>query len=178
MLPEREKQSGKSDRAKGGDMEALKRRYMGAAEEIERAVEAGKMSKQEAEKTLIEMRKEMFPNREKRGSESGRSEGGDMEALKRRYMKGAEKIEAAVEAGKMSKKDAEQKLIGMRKKMFPERDKESAKSDRSKGSDMQALKERYDAVVKEYEAAIKSGEMSKKDAKKKMSELREKMFGK
>ena len=136
------------------------------------------MSKQEAEKTLIEMRKEMFPERKKRGSESGRSEGGDMEALKRRYMKGAEKIEAAVEAGKMSKKDAEQKLIGMRKKMFPERDKEASKSDRSKGSDMQARKERYDAVVKEYEAAIKSGEMSKKDAKKKISELREKMFGK
>ena len=178
MFPERDKGAAESDRSKGGDMEALKRRYMGAAEEIERAVEAGKMSKQEAEKTLIEMRKEMFPERDKGAAKSDRSKGGDMEARKRRYMAGAEEIEMAVEAGKMSREDAEQKLIGMRKKMFPERDKGAAKSDRSKGSDMQVRQERYDAAVIEYEAAIKSGEMSKKDAKKKMSELREKMFGK
>ena len=124
------------------------------------------------------MRREMFPARDKGDAKSDRVEGGDMEALKRRYMEGAEKIEAAVEAGKMSKRDAEQKLIGMRKKMFPERDKVAARSDRSRGRDMQVRKERYAAVVKEYEAAIKSGEISKKDAKKKMSELREKMFGK
>ncbi len=178
MFPERDKGAAESDRSKGGDMEALKRRYMGAAEEIERAVESGKMSKQEAEKTLIEMRKEMFPERDKGAAKSDRSKGGDMEARKRRYMGAAEEIEMAVEAGKMSREDAEQKLIGMRKKMFPERDKGAAKSDRSKGSDMQVRQERYDAAVIEYEAAIKSGEMSKKDAKKKMSELREKMFGK
>ncbi len=178
MFPERDKGAAKSDRSKGGDMEARKRRYMGAAEEIEMAVEAGKMSREDAEEKLIGMRKKMFPERDKGAAKSDRSKGGDMEARKRRYMAGAEEIEMAVEAGKMSKEDAEEKLIGMRKKMFPERDKGAAKSDRSKGSDMQVRQERYDAAVIEYEAAIKSGEMSKKDAKKKMSELREKMFGK
>ncbi|MGI9495887.1 MAG: M56 family metallopeptidase [Mariniblastus sp.] len=178
MFPERDKGATKSDRSKGGDMEALKRRYMGAAEEIERAVEAGKMSKQEAEKTLIEMRKEMFPERDKGAAKSDRSKGGDMEARKRRYMAGAEEIEMAVEAGKISKEDAETKLIEMRKKMFPARGKDGAKSDRVEDGDMEVRERRYKAAVKKYEAAIKSGEMSKKDAKKKMSELREKMFGK
>ena len=188
MFPARRKSDAKSDRVVEGvfydkDMEALKRRYMGAAEEIERAVEAGKISKQEAEKTLIEMRKEMFPARRKSDAKSDRVVEGvfydkDMEALKRRYMKGAEEIEMAVEAGKISKEDAETKLIEMRKKMFPARGKEGAKSDRVEGGDMEIRERRYKAAVKEYEAAIKSGEMSKKDAKQKMSELREKMFGK
>jgi hypothetical protein len=41
-----------------------------------------------------------------------------MEAKKRRYMAGAEEIEAAVEAGKLSKEDGEKKLIEMRTKIF------------------------------------------------------------
>ncbi len=183
MSPDRDKGDAKSDRAEGGDMEVRKRRYMAAAEEIERAVEAGKMSKQEAEKTLIEMRKEMFPARRKSDAKSDRVVEGvfydkDMEALKRRYMKGAEEIEMAVEAGKISKEDAEKKLLGMRKQMFPEREKGAAKSERAKGGDMEARKRRYMAGAEEIEAAVEAGKMSKEDAKKKINEMREKMFRK
>lgn len=183
MSPDRDKGDAKSDRAEGGDMEVRKRRYMAAAEEIERAVEAGKMSKKEAEKTLIEMRKEMFPARRKSDAKSDRVVEGvfydkDMEALKRRYMKGAEEIEMAVEAGKISKEDAEKKLLGMRKQMFPEREKGAAKSERAKGGEMEARKRRYMAGAEEIEAAVEAGKMSKEDAKKKINEMREKMFRK
>ena len=183
MSPARDKGDAKTDRAEGGDMEVRKRRYMAAAEEIEMAVEAGKMSREDAETKLIEMRKKMFPARGKSDAKSDRVVEGvfydkDMEALKRRYMGAAEEIERAVEAGKMSKQEAEKTLIEMRKKMFPARGKDGAKSDRAKGGDMEVRERRYEAAVKKYEAAIKSGEMSKKDAKQKMSELREKMFGK
>jgi beta-lactamase regulating signal transducer with metallopeptidase domain/polyhydroxyalkanoate synthesis regulator phasin len=178
MSPARDKGDAKTDRAEGGDMEVRKRRYMAAAEEIEMAVEAGKMSREDAETKLIEMRKKMFPARDKGDAKTDRAEGGDMEVRKRRYMGAAEEIERAVEAGKMSKQEAEKTLIEMRKKMFPARGKDGAKSDRAKGGDMEVRERRYEAAVKKYEAAIKSGEMSKKDAKQKMSELREKMFGK
>ncbi|MDG1513762.1 MAG: M56 family metallopeptidase, partial [Mariniblastus sp.] len=143
MSPARNKGDAKSDRAEGGDMEVRKRRYKASAEEIEMAVEAGKMSKQEAGKTLIEMRKEMFPARRKSDAKSDRAEGGDMEVRKRRYKASAEEIEMAVEAGKMSKGDAERKLIEMRKKMFPSRSKGDAKSDRAEGGDMEVRKRRY-----------------------------------
>ena len=178
MSPARDKGDAKSDRAEGGDMEVRKRRYMAGADEIEMAVEAGKMSKEDAEKTLIEMRKEMFPARGKGDAKSDRVEGGDMELRKRRYMAGAEEIEMAVEAGKMSKGDAERKLIEMRKKMFPARSKGDAKSDRAKGGDMEARERRYNAAAKEIEASVESGVLSEKDAKEKLGEMRKKMFGK
>ncbi len=168
----------KSDRAEGGDMEVRKRRYKASAEEIEMAVEAGKMSKGNAARKSIEMRKEMFPSRSKGDAKSDRAEGGDMEVRKRRYMAGADEIEMAVEAGKMSKGDAERKLIEMRKKMFPSRGKGDAKSDRAKGGDMEARERRYNAAVKEIEATVESGVLSERDAKEKLGEMRKKMFGK
>ncbi|MDB2525650.1 M48 family metalloprotease [Mariniblastus sp.] len=178
MFPARGKGDAKSDRAEGGDMEVRKRRYMAGAEEIEMAVEAGKMSKGDAERKLIEMRKKMFPSRSKGDAKSDRAEGGDMEVRKRRYMAGAEEIEMAVEAGKMSKGDAERKLIEMRKKMFPSRSKGDAKSDRAEGGDMEARERRYNAAAKEIEASVESGVLSEKDAKEKLGEMRKKMFGK
>ncbi|MDG2182931.1 MAG: hypothetical protein P8L78_14675, partial [Mariniblastus sp.] len=178
MFPSRSKGDAKSDRAEGGDMEVLKRRYMAGAEEIEMAVEAGKISKRDAETKLIEMRKKMFPSRSKGDAKSDRAEGGDMEVRKRRYMAGAEEIEMAVEAGKMSKRDAETKLIEMRKKIFPSRSKGDAKSDRAKGGDMEVRERRYNAAAKEIEASVESGVLSEKDAKEKLREMRKKMFGK
>ena len=41
-----------------------------------------------------------------------------MEAKKRRYMAVAKKIEAAVEAGRLSPEDAKKKMNEMREKMF------------------------------------------------------------
>jgi beta-lactamase regulating signal transducer with metallopeptidase domain/polyhydroxyalkanoate synthesis regulator phasin len=178
MFPARGKGNAKTDRVEGGDMELRKRRYMAGAEEIEMAVEAGKMSKGDAERKLIEMRKEMFPARGKVDAKTDRVEGGDMELRKRRYMAGAEEIEMAVEAGKMSKGDAERKLIEMRKKMFPSRSKGDAKSDRAKGGDMEVRERRYNAAAKEIEASVESGVLSEKDAKEKLGEMRKKMFGK
>jgi polyhydroxyalkanoate synthesis regulator phasin len=178
MFPARGKGNAKTDRVEGGDMELRKRRYMAGAEEIEMAVEAGKMSKGDAERKLIEMRKKMFPARGKVDAKTDRVEGGDMELRKRRYMAGAEEIEMAVEAGKMSKGDAERKLIEMRKKMFPSRSKGDAKSDRAKGGDMEVRERRYNAAAKEIEASVESGVLSEKDAKEKLGEMRKKMFGK
>ena len=183
MSPTRDKRDAKTDRAEGGDMEVRKRRYMAAAEEIEMAVEAGKMSREDAETKLIEMRKKMFPARGKSDAKSDRVVEGvfydkDMEALKRRYMGAAEEIERAVEAGKMSKQEAEKTLIEMRKEMFPARGKGDAKTDRAKGGDMEVRERRYNAAVKEIEASVESGVLSKKDAKQKISEMRKKMFGK
>ena len=178
MSPARDKGDAKLDRADSDDMEQRKSRYMAGAKRIEAAIKSGKISEVEGKNRLAEMRKQMSPVRDKGDAKSDRAEGGDMELRKRRYMAGAEEIEMAVEAGKMSKGDAERKLIEMRKKMFPSRSKGDAKSDRAKGGDMEVRERRYNAAAKEIEASVESGVLSEKDAKEKLGEMRKKMFGK
>jgi bla regulator protein BlaR1 len=101
-----------------GEDAAKRDRYNAGAKRIEEAIKSGRVSKADGEKRLTEMRKQMFPVRGNKDAKSDRANAGDMEAKKRRYMAGAEKIEAMVKAGKLSKEDAEKKLIEMRTKMF------------------------------------------------------------
>ncbi|MCH2181628.1 MAG: hypothetical protein MK108_06440 [Mariniblastus sp.] len=113
MLAERLRRGGqqKTDR----DTEAKKREYMAAAEKIEAMVKEGKVSKEDAEKRLGQMRARMFPSKGK-----AQDKPQDMDAKKRGYMERARRIEAAVEAGQLSKEDAEKRLLELRKAMFPE----------------------------------------------------------
>ena len=149
------------------EMEANKRRYMAAAEEIKKAVKEGKVSKEDADKRLIEMRKAMFRS----GDRKDRDNGKDMAALKRRYDEGAKRIEAAVEAGRITKEDGEKRLIEMRKSLFDD-DKQDPDVDKQ----MEAKKRRYMAFAKQIEAAVDAGKISKEDAEKKLIELRKEMF--
>ena len=158
------KRSAGSKRAHNREMEAKKRRYMAFAKEIEAAVEAGKISKEDAEKELIAVRKKMFRDAGRKQKDR------EMEAKKRRYMAFAKEIEAAVEAGKISKEDAEKELIAVRKKMF--RDAGRKQKDR----EMEAKKRRYMAFAKEIEAAVEAGKISKEDAEEKLIAVRKKMF--
>lgn len=172
------------DKAKQGgdrDMEALKRRYQEGARRIEAAVEAGEVSKKDAEKRLIEMRQAMFPSADNKKSKLAGDR--DMEALKRRYQEGARRIEAAVEAGKVSKEDAEKRLVEMRKAMFPERGKKSKlqnnKSKAKNGKEMatlEARKKEYMAAEKKIQAMVKSGKVSEKDAATRLGQMRAAMF--
>ena len=118
MFPVRGNKDAKSDRGEATDRGALRRRYAEGAKRIEAAIKSGEVSKEDGEKRLVEMRDRMSPDGGDKGAKSDRANAGDIEAKKRRYMAGAEEIEAAVKAGKLSKEDAEKKLIEMRTKMF------------------------------------------------------------
>ncbi len=173
-----------TDKAKRGgdrDMEALRRRYQEGARRIEAAVEAGEVSKEDAEKRLIEMRKAMFPTPDQ--DKAKRGAGRDMEALKRRYQEGARRIEAAVEAGEVSKEDAEKRLIEMRKAMFPEtgtksqlRDNKSKTKNGKEMASLEARKKVFQQSEKIILDAVKSGKVSEKDAKKRLGQMRADMF--
>ena len=156
------KRSAGSKRAHDREMEAKKRRYMAFAKEIEAAVEAGKISKEDAEKELIGLRKKMFRDADQK------KEDREMEAKKRRYMAFAKEIEAAVEAGKISKEDAEKKLIALRKKLF--RDAGRKKED---WSDKRGFSvEDYRRAEAEIRELVKKGKVSKEDAEKRLIEMR------
>ena len=80
--------------------------YKRAAARFEAGVKAGKISREDADKRLIEMRK-MIRKEEPRSKKRSMT----VEEYKRAEVK----IKAAVEAGRISSEDAEKRLIEMRK---------------------------------------------------------------
>ena len=146
------------------DMEAKKQRYRKFTDEIEAAVEAGRLSEEAAEEKLIAVRREMFEERGERNAEL------DMEAKKQRYRKFADEIEAAVEAGRLSEEAAEEKLIAVRREMFEEHGERNAELD------MEAKKQRYRKFTDEIEAAVEAGRLSEEAAEEKLIAVRREMF--
>ena len=130
------------------------------------AVEAGELSLNQASIMLEAL---------KRSAGSEHSDARDMEGRKRRYMAFAKEIEAAVDSGKLSKEDAEKKLITLRLEMFS--DEKVGRTDKGKDRDMEGRKRRYMAFVKEIEAAVENNDLSAEEAKDKLIELRKEIFG-
>ena len=95
------------------ELEAKKHRYMMFTKEIKAAVEAGKLSEEEAEEKLMHLRREMFEVERHDGNASR-----ELQAKKRRYEQAAVKIKEAHEAGKLSEEEAEEKLMHLRREMF------------------------------------------------------------
>ena len=83
-------------------------------ERIKKAVEAGELSEEEAEKKLIETRQRMFGQPAKKPAEP------DMDARVERYKAYVEKIKKAVDAGDLSEDEAKEKLIETRLRLFPQ----------------------------------------------------------
>ena len=133
------------------DYEAVERRLGGA-------VESGELTIDQA-KIMLNALKQAPSKRN------------DLGMQKHRFMEMSREIEAAVKDGKVSKQDAEKKLIALRKKMFRQGDSE----DRSDG-EMEERKRKYMAVAREVEEAVRDGKVSKKDAEKKLNALRKEMF--
>jgi len=147
------------------DMDARVERYKAYVERIKKAVEAGELSEEEAEKKLIEMRQRMFGQPAKKPAEP------DMEARIRRFRAYAEEIQKAVDAGDLSEEEAKEKLIEMRQRMFGQ------PAEKPTARDMEARVERYKAYVERIKKAVEAGELSEEEAEKKLIETRQRMFG-
>ena len=89
-------------------------RFIAYATEISKAVEAGEVSEEEAEKKLLAMRKRLAQQPAEKPAER------DMDALVKRYKAYAAQIKKAVEAGEVSEEEAEKKLIETRLRLFPQ----------------------------------------------------------
>ncbi|MDP7496753.1 MAG: hypothetical protein QGI77_09980 [Roseibacillus sp.] len=121
---------------------------------IKAAVEAGRISKEDAQKRLSQMRKAGGANEAK-----GDGRGFSVED----YRRAEEKIKAAVEAGRVSKKDAEKRLIEMRKAIG---------ADKAKGDGRGIRVDDYRRGEVRIKAAVEAGRISKEDAEKRLLEMR------
>ena len=91
----------------------------------------------------------------------------EMARRKERYMAAEKKMKAMVKKGEISERDAEDKLIGIRKELFGESGGEK--------DDMARRKERYMAAEKKLKAMVEKGEISEQAAKERLAEYRKKM---
>lgn len=149
---------------KGSELEARKRKYMEGARKIKAAVEAGKVSKKDAETRLLEMRKAMFGESAERGN-------AELEAKKRRYEQVAREIKEAHEAGKISEEEAEEKLIALRREMF-EVERHTGKEAR----ELEAAKRGYEQAARDIKEAHEDGKISEEEAEEKLILLRREML--
>ncbi len=188
------------------EMAVRKERYMMVAREIEMAIKKGKMSKEDGQRKLIEIREEMFgdhDDREHDGEHDGEGHGDEghereMAKLKERYMMAAREIEMGIKKGKISKEVGLRELNKIRKEMFGDRDRdddedveeyldrehegdrddyvEDEKEVDERDRELAELKKKYLAYQREVEELVEAGEISKEAAEKRLIQLRKKMF--
>ena len=155
--------------AQSKNVQTRKQQFIALVHEIEKAVEAGRLTKSEAEAKIKLLQTKMFGDGEAKHEHNGEAKHEhDMEARKRRYMEIAEKIKQAVDSGKLSEKDAEKKLIELRTEMFKAADDGDSK--------LEARKRQYMQLEQKTKEAVLAGKLTKNEAEKKLTELRSKMF--
>ena len=111
----------------GADMEAMRKR-------IEAGVKSGKIKREDAGKILEGLRKRM--EAANRGDDDKKEEGKQDPRIAR-YRATEKEIAAAMKAGKISKEDAEKKLVAVRKQLWSDntsRSSQSKNSSRSRSS--------------------------------------------
>jgi polyhydroxyalkanoate synthesis regulator phasin len=141
-----------------------KQRYQQFTKEIEAAVKAGKLSKEEAADKLSQLKREMFEQERHDGEKSP-----ELEAKKRRYEQAAREIKEAHAAGKLSEEEAERKLDAVRHEMFET-------GNGGENSKMEASKKRYERLMDEMKAAVEAGKLSEEEAKAKLIDMKRKIF--
>jgi|TARA_B110000495_G_scaffold19043_1_gene13464 hypothetical protein len=170
-----------ADDKKGGkDPRAEK--FRAAEEKTWGAVKAGKLTKEAAQKKLAGLKKEIWGGDQKKDSGDKKGSGDKKEGYDKREAKFhafEKEIWGAVKAGKLSKRDAMQKLEGLKKEMFNDQGKKDwggkkNSGDKKKGYDKREAK--FNALEKEIWGAVKAGKLSKDDAMKKLEGLKKEMF--
>ena len=96
---------------RGDRRDASRAKFEAIAKKIRAAVEAGKLTEEEANKKLGELRRAVQEWDEKKSTKA------DGEKRQARYKAYAERIHKAVKAGKLTEKEAKEKLVELRRRM-------------------------------------------------------------
>jgi beta-lactamase regulating signal transducer with metallopeptidase domain/polyhydroxyalkanoate synthesis regulator phasin len=137
-------------RSTAGDGEAQKLREGVATRiaQIKKLVASGEMSYDEGTRLIEETRRPLEASAKKTAE-------GELAKKKQRYNAISREIKAAVEAGKLTKEEAEKKLVAVRKEMFDTPASEDSELDKKRA----AIKYR----MREIETLIKEGKLSREE---------------
>ncbi len=148
-------------------------RFAKVSAEIKRAVEAGKLSREEAGAKLRQLRAEM-------AAEAAKERGGQevdpqlQRARRQRFAEVKARLEAGVKAGKLTEEEAKLRLEGLRREMAEQGAAEGASP---KGARERGLRKRYAAAEEKIKKAMDAGKLSPEDAKARLLQVRKELFG-
>jgi len=135
---------GKEQKRGGKDPRAEK--FRAAEEKIWGAVKAGKLSKEDAQKKLGAIKKQIWADKGKEQNRGGK----DPRAEK--FRAAEEKIWSAVKAGKLSKENAMKKFAGLKKEIWGGNlKKDSGYKKGSSDKDVETLRRQLEALKRENE---------------------------
>jgi len=147
--------AGRGERQRGDDKQ---REYEGFERRIKAAVEAGKMTREEAGEQLKGFRRRMEMAEQAERSERG--------ITVEEYKRAEAKMRKMVEEGKAKPEDVEGRLIEMRKMM-------GGQGRRQRGGERRRItREDYGRIEAELKKAVDAGRMSEEDAKARLNGMR------
>ena len=139
--------------------------YARAKKRIDEMVAEGKMSREDADRRLGEMRRRISRDREERGRNTGTM-------TRQEYANGREAIEKMVAEGKVSREDADRRLGEMRRAIGSQQRKEGDSRRGEKGVEPRLVpKEEYKRVEAELKKQVEEGKVSRLDADRRLREL-------
>ena len=142
----------------GAEDDRRMQQFKRTAMRIERAVEAGELSKQDAERRLMAMKKEIWGGK---AENTWTEKEHDPRAVKFREME--MKLYRAVENGEISKEDAERKLVEMKKAIWGDNSKKKDNKGNQDREQQREKKMKFSSAESKIMEMIKSGKVSEED---------------
>ncbi len=160
------------------EMAARKERYMAFAREVEVAVKNGDISKEDAEAKLFAVRAKMFRSGEAQKQASKTSD--SAKGMKEKYEVRAKRIQAALEAGKMSEEEADKLYVELRRRMAEAMDEKATEraeaGESAKTQDkMEGMMRRAKMASAQIKEAIENGDLSEEEGKERLMQLRKRV---
>ena len=154
---------------------AARKKWEGITKLIERAVERGELTREEADIKYREMRERM-------GRELGRGRHDDRDdrqrgrhAVRDKWEGIRQRIEGAVERGEITREEADDRYREIKERVAHQREHGRGDHPDDRQRDRQAERDRWESIRERIEGAVERGEITREEADDKHRELRERM---
>ncbi len=155
-----------------------RQRYRALELELEEAVEAGRIAPEDARKKLQDVRAALRGGGEGARAEARAPEAPDADPRVAKYRAYQARIRQAVEAGRMSREEAREKLEALRAELWKEGPEvEEQRPERRRGEEADPRVERYRAYEARVKAVLEAGRITEEEALRQLEEARMAMWG-
>ncbi|MGE4618562.1 MAG: hypothetical protein AAEJ04_01995, partial [Planctomycetota bacterium] len=173
----RKRAAGRQAEGESGDNprknEALVARYKELEKRLKTAVEAGRMSAEDAEKKLIEARTSMFGGSKK---DEARKKDAPDEALRRRIEEAHRKIQEAVEAGEMTEEEGREKKEQLRKRVAGRQAQGESKEEEKEQAADEGVQRRMEEAGRKIRESVAAGEITEEQGRARYEALRKRLI--
>ncbi|MFT5289074.1 MAG: beta-lactamase regulating signal transducer with metallopeptidase domain [Planctomycetota bacterium] len=143
--------------------------YSRVARELDALVDSGQVTREQANRRLAGFKERLTEEVARSEDQEKRRRGPRDEEALREIEQAAQRLEAAVESGRVSREDANRRMAGFSRRQV----EEQARRGEARTDSNPRLE--YERAAQALEAAVESGRISAEDAKKRMAALKARM---